>query len=203
MEDYLPVYEEDVLGLDEDFYFPVPEPPLAPRKRRRRRTTTTTKEGGREGREGRRLASRVVVVGGLEGGMEGREAGAGGGFPLTEGAIPVPKEGIVEGGGEGGRRHEAGEHEHEQGGHEEYGPGCHPVCEPEPNHAVEMAEFFAMALFTIDYLIRLLCVHAVPYRLLDSNGYAKRKAAVRRGREGGEEESIHFNSCACITFFTL
>jgi len=83
----------------------------------------------------------VPVEGGGEGGKAGPAVPA-----LPEGAIPVPKEGVVEGGGEEGHRHEAG---HEQGGHEEYGPGCHPVCEPEPNHAMEVTEFLAMALFTI------------------------------------------------------
>jgi len=47
--DYLSVYEEDVLGLDEDFYFPGHQPPLASRKRRRQ----GGREGGREGRPGR------------------------------------------------------------------------------------------------------------------------------------------------------
>jgi hypothetical protein len=40
--------------------------------------------------------------------------------------------------------------------------GC--VCEDVPVESIEDLEALAILIFTIDYLVRLLTVHAVPYR---------------------------------------
>ena len=67
----------------------------------------------------------------------------------------------------------AGGGHYEEGSFE--GEYCEPICEPEPDKEIEIAEGFAMAVFTVDYLLRLLTVHAVPYRLLNPEGYAKNR----------------------------
>lgn len=46
-------------------------------------------------------------------------------------------------------------------------PYCEEICEYEPDKEIEIAEGFAMAAFTIDYLGRLFTAHAVPWRVLN------------------------------------
>ena len=69
---------------------------------------------------------------------------------------------------------------HSEGSFE--GEYCEPICEPEPDKEIEIAEGFAMAVFTVDYLLRLLTVHAVPYRLLNPEGYAKNRAVSSKDK---------------------
>lgn len=46
-------------------------------------------------------------------------------------------------------------------------PCTHTVCFPQPRPAIYYIEVFAMLVFTVDYLVRVACVHAVPYRCVD------------------------------------
>jgi len=46
-------------------------------------------------------------------------------------------------------------------------PYCEEICEYEPDKEIEIAEGFAMATFTVDYLTRLATAHAVPYRVIN------------------------------------
>lgn len=52
-------------------------------------------------------------------------------------------------------------------------PYCEQICEYEPNKEIEIAEGFAMATFTVDYLGRLATAHAVPYRVIDPDSWHK------------------------------
>jgi hypothetical protein len=82
-------------------------------------------------------------------------------------------------------------------------PYCEEICELEPNKEIEIAEGFAMATFTVDYLLRLFTVHAVPYRVIHPEAYVKNRAVraltcarVRARPSGGEGRSL-----ACFFFF--
>lgn len=37
-----------------------------------------------------------------------------------------------------------------------------PVCEPEENPIIWQIEMYTIIIFTVDYLLRVLTVHAVP-----------------------------------------
>ncbi len=50
-------------------------------------------------------------------------------------------------------------------------PCTHMVCFPQPTTAVYAIEAFSMVVFTIDYLVRVACVHAVPYRWVGADGW--------------------------------
>ncbi len=55
-------------------------------------------------------------------------------------------------------------------------PYCEEICEKEPDKEIEIAEGFAMAAFTVAYLLLLATVHAVPYRVINPEGYFKNRA---------------------------
>ena len=43
-------------------------------------------------------------------------------------------------------------------------PCTHTVCFPQPTPAIYGIEVFSMIVFTVEYLVRVACVHGVPYR---------------------------------------
>lgn len=59
-------------------------------------------------------------------------------------------------------------------------PYCEEICEMEPDKEIEIAEGFAMAAFTVDYLGRWFTVHAVPYRIINHKAYANDRAVRYR-----------------------
>lgn len=83
-------------------------------------------------------------------------------------------------------------------------PYCEEICEMEPNKEVEIAEGFAMAAFTVDYLGRLATVHAVPYRVLHPEAYAKDRS-VRHYEPNGCKKTIayFFHFIMLVDFFAL
>lgn len=99
------------------------------------------------------------------------------------------------------------EHHHRRLAPKKYPPGvpyCESICELEPNKEIEIAEGFAMAAFTIDYLTRLATVHAVPYRVLHPEAYAKNRA-VRHYEPNGCKKTIayFFHFMMVVDFLAL
>ena len=50
-------------------------------------------------------------------------------------------------------------------------PCTHTVCFPQPKPSIYYIEVFSMIVFTLDYLARVACVHAVPYRWVGVFGF--------------------------------
>jgi hypothetical protein len=83
-------------------------------------------------------------------------------------------------------------------------PYCEQICEYEPDKEIEIAEGFAMATFTVDYLGRLATAHAVPYRVIDPDGYAKNRD-LRHYEPNGCWKTIRyfFTFIMLVDFFAL
>ena len=83
-------------------------------------------------------------------------------------------------------------------------PYCEQICEYEPNKEIEIAEGFAMATFTVDYLGRLATAHAVPYRVIDPEGYLKQRS-LRHYEPNGCWKTIRyfFTFIMLVDFFAL
>jgi hypothetical protein len=95
---------------------------------------------------------------------ESHEAGGGHGYPPSTGGAHGNTHVVEEPHGDPTASPEGGEPHRflsggGEGGHES---GC--ICEDMPLHSIEMIETAAIGLFTLDYLVRLLTVHAVPYK---------------------------------------
>jgi hypothetical protein len=77
------------------------------------------------------------------------------------------------------------------------------ICAPEPFPSLVMIEFVTVIIFTVEYIFRILTVHAVPAKELDMDGYIERQGEGATFCPEGKLQGLPEPSglCKTVTYF--